>query len=185
MPHPLQPLLMAFVLSTATLWGGQEPSSLWEGSLSYAGRWSTGGLDHWVLLDGLRRIHRHWAIPVGMSTQIGNLGFDAAAGLRWFPTGKLSRYGYEDWLQFQGGKLWMKVPWGSENDRQFRSAPYISLAYGRDIQPWPKAPLGLRLSLDFAYVLGEVLSRDVSGNDDMPTQSGNIILSLHIGGILW
>jgi len=159
------------------------PPSL-EWGADYLGRWSAGGYDHWLDANISFRLNRHWDLPISIETPLGSLGISGLVAGRWFPTGRLQKDGYEDWLQLGVGAITTKSPWdpSCESCTEWRVGPQVDFAYGRDILPWEKSPLGFRLGVDAAWVFGNVLTRSTTGIFGLPqTKLGNLILSLRIG----
>jgi|GEM_PF-3984351 len=168
-----------------------------EYGASYLGRYFSGGFDHWLALDFHGRLQRHWALGVGVGGSLAGDAIDGRVSGLWFPSGKLQKNGYEDWLSLSAGSLIRNSPGSRDcfdfdtgvavSCNEWTTGPWIGLSYGRDIAPMETVGMGFRLSMEVAYVLGSALSR--SGTPSMAagvgTRLGNLMVTFQVGGFLF
>ena len=175
----------------------QQPVPVWEGGLDYVPTWATFNVDHWLELQGAWRPDRHVAVTGDARVWMGGLGTMASVGVRWLPSGKLRKDGYEDWLQGGVGAMVRKAARQPQQqcvnldslctmDQAWTPGPALTLSFGRDLKPWDSLDLGFRLAFEVGWVFGDALAREATGVFGMSgIRYGNLMLAMHVGGFVF
>lgn len=126
----------------------------WVYGGGYSGRIFAGGIDHWAQGYTRWRSSKHWAWQVNAGLHTTSSDFLVGATCHWLREGNIATLESEDFVEF--GAAFFHSDWGQSY--------LLSLGYGRDLLPWPQAPMGLRLGVGFDFaVWGEEFSRESTG----------------------
>lgn len=162
------------------------PIPSWEAGASYDGRYYSNALEHWIDLDWTLRTGRHIAVSSQIGAQIGDPGYLATLGLRWYPDGRIGRIGYENWVEINAGGISRRTPNpddpGCSDCETWLASPILFFSYGRDFLPWDQASWGMRVGLFAGVAFGNALFRQETGIFGMDqTTLGWLMVGIRIG----
>lgn len=146
-------------------------------SLFYGGAVDVGyylrSVDVGVNLQGEYRMAKHHSAAVfARGLFIGGV-YEAGVDYRFFFGGAMMEFSMDDFVRLGVSGVLVK------NFDEFDISPMISIGYGRDFMPMPKANFLCRLEISLGYMIGDGIAED--DEDDFFNRETNLLAHFNIG----
>lgn len=151
------------------------PSFLYGGGLDVG--FYLNSFDFGVNLSAEYRLAKHHSLGLAARGLFGGGVYEAELDYRFFFTGGMMQNGDDDFL-----RATVSAAIFEKFDKVYVS-PVVSVGYGRDFLPLPKASFLLRLELGMGYVIGEGLPQ--KDDDALVTRETHILAHINIGVYLF
>lgn len=185
----IRKLFLLLVLAVSASWAGffiengenkaeparELPSFFYGGSVDVG--YYLRSVDVGVNLTGEYRFSKHNSLALSASGLFIGGVFQAGLDYRFFFGGSMMEVSMDDFIHLGVSGVLTK------NFNEYNISPTVSVGYGRDFVPMPKANFLVRLEINIGYMFGEGIIDDDEG--EFLHRETNLLAHFNIGFLLF